>query len=142
MILVDANLLIYAQVSSFSQHQVARNWLDDRLNSAAPVGLAWITLVAFLRIATNPRVFDRPLPSVDAWRQVQAWLACDQVWTPGPTDRHAELLGHFLVLPGVHGSLVADAYLAALAMEHGLTLCSTDGDFARFPGLRWINPIP
>jgi len=141
VILVDANLLIYAQVSSFSQHQVARDWLDDQLNGAPPVGLAWITLVAFLRIVTNPRISDRPLPPADAWRQVQAWLACEPVWTPGPTERHREILGEFLELPGVHGNLVPDAHLAALAVEHGLTLCSTDGDFARFPGLRWINPI-
>jgi len=141
VILVDANLLIYAQISSFSQHQVARVWFDEQLNGTPPVGLARITLVAFLRIVTNPRVSDQPLPPAAAWRQVQAWLGCEPVWTPGPTERHREILGKFLELPGVHGNLVPDAHLAALAVEHGLTLCSTDGDFARFPGLRWINPI-
>jgi toxin-antitoxin system PIN domain toxin len=141
VILVDANLLIYAQVSAFSQHPLARDWLDRQLNGVAPVGLAWITLIAFLRIVTNPRVFDRPLSPGDAWRQIIAWLACEQVWSPGPTERHQEILGEFLELPGVYGNLVPDAHLAALAVEHGLTLYSTDGDFARFPGLRWINPI-
>src|SRR5439155_25935951 len=92
-------------------------------------------LSLFLRIVTNPRVSDRSLPPADAWRQVQPWLACEPVWTPGPTERHREILGKFLELPpGVHGNLVSDAHLAALAVEHGLTLCSTDGDFARFPG--------
>ena len=71
----------------------------------------------------------------------RAWLACEPVWTPTPTDRHPELLGGFLTLPGVHGNLVPDAPLAALAIEHGLTLCSSDGDFGRFPGLRWLNPL-
>jgi len=141
VILVDANLLIYAQVSGFSQHQPARDWLDRQLNGAAPIGMAWITLIAFLRIVTNPRVFDRPLSTADAWRQIIAWLAREQVWSPGPTERHQEILGELLKLPGVHGNLVPDAHLAALAIEHGLTLYSTDGDFARFPGLRWINPI-
>jgi toxin-antitoxin system PIN domain toxin len=141
VILIDANLLIYAKMTLFLQHEAARNWLDDRLNGAAPVGVAWISLVAFLRIATNPRVFDHPLAVADAWRQVQDWLRCEPVWTPGPTERHQEIIGEFLELPGVHGNLVPDAQLAALAVEHGLTLCSTDGDFARFPGLRWLNPL-
>ena len=141
MILVDANLLIYAHVSSFTQHDGARDWLDAQLSGPASVGLPWASVTAFLRIVTNPRIFERPEPMEDAWRQVQAWLACDSAWTPLPTERHAELLGPFLALPGVHANLVPDAHLAALAVEHGLTLCSTDGNFARFPGLRWVNPL-
>jgi hypothetical protein len=90
---------------------------------------------------TNSRVFEHPESIVDAWSQVRAWLACESVWTPEPTQRHAELVGEILKLPGVHGNLVPDAHLAALAMEHGLTLCSTDGDFARLRALRWLNPI-
>lgn len=141
MILVDANILIYAHVNSFPQHRDARDWLDTQLNSAAPVGLAWISVVAFLRITTNPRLFDRPHTAADAWRQVEDWLAREQVWMPNPTERHREVLSQFVQLPGLHGNLITDAHLAALAVEHGLTLCSTDGDFARFPGLRWINPL-
>ena len=72
---------------------------------------------------------------------MRAWLASESAWVPQPTERHGDLLGEFLALPGVHGNLVPDAHLAALAVEHGLTLCSTDGDFARFQGLRWLNPI-
>jgi predicted nucleic acid-binding protein len=78
---------------------------------------------------------------VDAWKQVRAWLACEQAWIPHSTDRHADLLSELLALPGVNANLVPDAHLAALALEHGLTLCSTDGDFARFPALRWWNPL-
>jgi toxin-antitoxin system PIN domain toxin len=141
VILVDANILIYAHVNSFAQHNLARDWLDQQLNAPSPVGLPWPSLLAFLRLVTNPRVFERPEPISDAWQQVRAWLAAGPVWIPQPTERHADLLGEFLALAGVHSNLVPDADLAALAVEHGLTLCSTDGDFARFQGLRWLNPI-
>jgi uncharacterized protein len=141
LILVDANILIYAHVDSFAQHDAARFWLDRQLNGVPRVGLPWPSLVAFLRLVTNPRVFEHPEPIADAWTQVLAWLACETAWVPQPTERHTELLGVFLALPGVHGNLVPDAHLAALALEHGLTLCSTDGDFARFPGLAWRNPL-
>jgi toxin-antitoxin system PIN domain toxin len=141
VILVDANLLVYARASSLAQHERARDWLDQQLNGAGPLGLPWSSLVAFLRLVTNPRVFERPEPIAEAWRQVLAWLDCETVWIPQPAERHAELLGQLLALPGVHANLVPDAHLAALAMEHGLTLCSTDGDFARFPRLRWMNPL-
>ena len=92
MILVDANILIYSHVESFAQHQAARDWLDQRLNGSARVGLPWVSLIAFLRIATNPRVFERPEPMAEAWKQVRAWLACEPAWIPQPTERHAELL--------------------------------------------------
>jgi len=78
---------------------------------------------------------------VEAWNHVLDWLAAPAAWVPVPTERHAEILGGLLAQPGVHGNLVTDAHLAALAIEHGLTLCSTDGDFARFSGLRWLNPL-
>src|SRR5271154_6669618 len=135
MILLDTNLLIYAHVSSFARHQAAGVWFEERLNGPAPVGLPWASLLAFLRLVTNPRVFEYPEPMAEAWRQVLAWLACESAWIPQPTERHVEVLGDFLALAGVHANLVPDAHLAALAVEHGLTLCSTDGDFARFPGL-------
>ena len=141
MILVDANLLVYAHVRSFSQHERAREWLDDRLNGAAPVGLPWPSLLAFLRLTTNARIFEHPEPVADAWRQVDAWLESERAWIPLRTERHREILGELLPEPGVQANLVPDAHLAALAIEHGLILCSTDGDFARFPGLRWENPL-
>ena len=141
MILVDANLLIYAHVDSFAQHAQARTWLDDRLNGSAPVGLPWPSLLGFLRVTTNPRIFERPAPMSQAWRQVMAWLVCERAWIPPPTERHGEILGALLDALGVQANLVPDAHLAALALEHGLILCSTDGDFARFSGLRWENPL-
>jgi toxin-antitoxin system PIN domain toxin len=141
VILVDANLLVYAHVAGFEQHERARVWLDEQLNGSALVGLPWPSLFAFLRLVTNPRVFDRPEPTDRAWAQVQAWLGCENAWIPHPGDRHAALLGELLRIPGIHANLIPDAHLAVLAIEHGLTVCSTDSDFARFPQVRWTNPL-
>jgi uncharacterized protein len=141
VILVDANILIYATNAEADQHAESHKWLDGKIGGTAPVGLPWPSLLAFLRIATNPRAFRRPLTMAAAWDQVSTWLSAEPVWTPEPTERHAAVLGQLLGLPGVYGNLVTDAHLAALAIEHGLTLCSTDGDFARFPKLTWLNPL-
>ena len=141
MILVDANLLIYAHVNTFAQHERARKWLDARLNGVAPVGLPWASILAFLRLTTNARVFEQPESMSEAWRQARSWLESERVWIPQPTERHREVLGELLAAQGVLANLVPDAHLAALAIEHGLILCSTDGDFARFAGLRWENPL-
>ena len=141
MILLDANLLVYAHVARFTQHEIARSWLDERLNGSLPVGFAWSTLTAFLRLVTNPRIFERPEPMSRAWQQMEAWLDSPMAWIPQPTAQHREVLGRLLVSPGAHANLVPDAHLAALAIEHGLVLCSSDSDFARFPGLRWDNPL-
>jgi uncharacterized protein len=133
-------LLIYASVDSMRQHDASRRWLEERLNETAKVGLPWHTLVAFLRIVTNQRLF-RPAPSIgEALETVQTWLAQPCTWIPLPTNRHADILSRLLE-DGAHADLVPDAHLAALAIEHGLTVCSTDGDFARFHGVRWENPL-
>jgi hypothetical protein len=141
VILVDANLLVYARAPSMPQHEPARAWLDQRLNGAAPVGIPWPSLLAFVRLMTNPRVFQRPETPASAWNQVEEWLDCPPVWIPEPTERHREVLGRLLQGQGVRANLVPDAHLAALAIEHGLTLCSTDGDFGRFAGLKWEDPL-
>lgn len=141
MILVDANLLLYAVVRDYPQHGAARDWLDERLNGHARVGLPWPSLLAFVRITTNPRLFSDPLSMEEAWRRVDRWLALDNVWIPGATERHRAILDGFFRGSIASSKLVMDAHLAALAIEHGLVLCSTDGDFARFDGLRWENPL-
>jgi hypothetical protein len=141
VILVDVNLLIYATSERMPQYRAANAWLKEQLNGSAQVGLPWSSLLGYLRIVTNPRAFSGSLRMHDAWEQIRSWLNCDLVWIPRPTDRHADILAGLVTLPDVHGELVPDAHLAALAIEHGLTLCSTDGDFARFPGLRWTNPL-
>jgi toxin-antitoxin system PIN domain toxin len=141
LILVDANLLIYAHVSSMPEHRAARAWLDARLNGTARVGLPWPSLLAFVRVVTNPRLFPRVVPLKNAWRQVEDWLDVPTAWIPLPDERHREILGAMLLAAPGGAGLVPDAHLAALALEHGLLLCTTDGDFARFPGLRWENPL-
>jgi len=141
VILVDANLLIYAYVPELPQHEAARAWLEEQLSTAPRVGLPWPSLLAFVRLVTNPRVFERPASIAEAWARVEEWLKLPSVWVPLPTDRHTEVLGELMRKAVDRAQLVPDAHLAALAIEHGLVLCSTDGDFARFPGLRWQNPL-
>ncbi|MGH7415158.1 MAG: TA system VapC family ribonuclease toxin [Candidatus Rokuibacteriota bacterium] len=116
-------------------------WLDAQLSGASRVGLPWPSLLGFLRLTTNPRVFQRPESMAEAWAQVAAWLDAEVAWIPQPTERHGAVLESLLRAPGMQANLVPDAHLAALAIEHGLTLYSTDGDFTRFPALRWQNPL-
>jgi uncharacterized protein len=140
VILLDANLLVYAHDEDAPHHKAARDWLDDRLSERVKVGLPWQSLLAFVRIVTNPRIVNRPAPTTDAWAQVEEWLKARPTWIPNPTDRHREIMA--ALMPSVtRADLVSDAHLAALAIEHGLLLTSTDRDFARFPGLRWENPL-
>jgi toxin-antitoxin system PIN domain toxin len=141
VILVDANLLLYAANTAAPEHPASRAWLDARLSSPARVGLPWPSLLAFVRLATNPLVVRQPVTMTQAWSQVGDWLACEPAWVPLPTDRHVAVVGALLQQPWMTSRLVPDAHLAALAIEHGLTLCSTDGDFARFPGVAWENPL-
>jgi toxin-antitoxin system PIN domain toxin len=141
VILVDSNLLIYAHLSRFPQHEAARKWLDGQLNGSTAVGLPWESLLAFVRLVSNPRVFERPLPVATAWDQAKSWLGFPNVWSPLPTENHRALLDGLLGKAATRANHVPDAHLAALALGHGLTLCSTDGDFARFPGLRYLNPL-
>ena len=141
MRLVDANILVYARVASMAQHARAKEWLDERLNGPEPLGLPWPTLLGFLRLVCNPRIFERPEPMSSAWGQVKEWLGCRASWIPAPTERHRDILERLLLRSVQRSDLVPDAHLAALAVEHGLILCSTDGDFARFADLRWENPL-
>jgi toxin-antitoxin system PIN domain toxin len=141
VILVDANILIYATDLRSERHEQARGWLDSQLSGETRVALPWESLLAYIRIVTNPRVFDRPQSLAAAWRHVEDWLDCECVWTPAAGAGHRSILAGLVGALGGGANLIPDAHLAALAMEHGLTLCSTDGDFARFKGLRWTNPL-
>lgn len=141
MTLVDANLLLYAYDASSRFHEGARSWLEERLSGTEPVGLAWITLLAFLRIATNPRALARPLLTERAVAIVSSWLALPCVVRPEPGERHWEILSGLMSSAQARGPLVMDAHLAALALEHGAVLATTDRDFARFEGLRTVNPL-
>ena len=141
MILLDANLLLYAYFNEFPLHHAASGWLEAGLNGVTRVGFPLPTCLAFVRIASNPRVFARAASVAQAWQQIERWLAAEPAWIPLPGERHAEILGALLRKEANRSDLVPDAHLAALALEHGLTLCSTDRDFARFAALRWENPL-
>lgn len=142
MFLVDANLLVYAVNSSSPYHARARDWLDDTLSGhPQSAGLSWPSLLAFLRVVTNPRVFAAPAELTVAWQQVEEWLARPAAWIPQPTGRHRYVLGDILATAGPAANGIPDAHLAALALEHGLTVASADSDFASFAGVRWHNPI-
>ncbi|MFP4427417.1 MAG: TA system VapC family ribonuclease toxin [Spirochaetaceae bacterium] len=141
MRLIDANLLIYAYAESLPHHPRTKEWLESVLNGVARVGIPWESSLAFVRIVTNPRVFERPAPISDAWGQVKSWLDAPTVWVPSATEKHAEVLDQLLAGGGLGPNHIPDAYLAAIAIEHGLVLCSTNRDFARFPGIKIENPL-
>lgn len=132
MIAVDANVLVYAHARSFGQHDAAHAWLEEQLATASRVGLPWTSLLAFVRLVSNPRLFSEPEPVADAWEQVETWLDADAVWIPMPTTRHREVLRTCLAAPGLRANDVPDADLAALSLEHGLALATSDSGFARF----------
>ena len=141
MILLDANLLLYAYDVSSPLHERARAWLEETLGSEEEVGIALISLLAFLRIGTSPTVFARPLTLEQATGVVTGWLERPNVGMVQPTRRHMEMLGEVARSGKARGVLLMDAHLAALAIEHGATLCTSDRDFARFRGLRLEDPI-
>lgn len=141
MILIDANLLLYAYNSSSVQHRASRAWLETMFSGTELVRFAWVTLWAFLRISTNPRVFEQPLSIADAEAAIASWLACPVAGILDPGERHWDILRRLLHDGQAIGPLVMDAVLAALAIEHGANLCTTDRDFSRFPGLDWTNPL-
>lgn len=139
--LLDANLLLYAIDERFPRHELVEEWLTAQLNGSRRVGFPWQSIAAFLRISTNPRAFTDPLGSEAAWARVEEWLAAPVAWIPVPGPRHASLFGGLLVRHEVTAGLVPDAQLAALALEHGLTVYSADTDFARFTEISWVNPL-
>ena len=141
MILVDANILLYAEDQLSPRHAAARSWWDAQLSKSSPLCLSWIVLGAFIRIGTNPRVFEHPMSLDQAVSRVQSWL--DQPCTRiiHPTERHWIVFQKMLFDGQAVANLVTDAHLAALAVEHGCELVSTDSDFSRFRGIRWSNPL-
>lgn len=141
MILVDANILLYAEDSLNPRHQQARSWWDEQLSGTETVCLSWVVLSAFIRIGTNTRVFEYPLSLSQALARVQSWLEQPCTRVVQPTERHWSIFQQMLTSSQAVGNLVTDAHLAALAVEHGCELISTDSDFARFPKLKWKNPL-
>ncbi len=141
MILIDANLLLYAYHPASAQHHASRTWLERTLSDAPLVRIAWLTVWAFLRISTNQRVFERPLSGSEAESIVSGWLDLPTVDILEPGERYWGLFHRLMRESQAVGPLVMDAALAALAIEHGATLHTTDRDFSRFPSLKWIDPL-
>ena len=141
MILVDANILLYAEDELSPRHVAACAWWDAQLSGRSPVSLCWTVLNAFIRIGTNPRVFDHPLSLDQAISRVQSWIDQPPVRIVSPTQRHWEIFQKMLREGQAVANLVTDAHLATLAVEHGCELISTDSDFSRFPDLQWRNPL-
>jgi uncharacterized protein len=141
-LLIDVNLLLYAKITNYPQHVATHAWLEAQFKGGGKIGLPWLSLLGFIRIVTNPHLFDNnPLSVTEAWAQVEQWLSSPNVYIPQPTERHPEILSHLLCVTEAKGNLVSDAHLAALAIEHDLLLCSADNDFAKFPNLNWLNPL-
>lgn len=141
MILVDANILLYAEDQTSPRHEKARMWWDAQLSGDKPVCLCWTVLSAFIRIGTNPRVFEQPLSLDQAVARVQSWMEQPCTRLVNPTEHHWTVFQKMLLKGQASANLVTDAHLAALAVEHGCELISTDADFSRFPGIKWRNPL-
>ena len=141
MRIVDANILIYAYDSGTPNHQVCRKWLDARLNGHRKVGMPWSSLLAFARIVANPRIYTEPVTVSEAWDQVTDWLSLEPVFIPQPAPDHQHILGHIIKSSSITANDLPDTHLAALAIEHGLILCSTDSDFAKYRDIEWENPL-
>ena len=141
MILPDLNILLYAYNSDAPQHAAARRWWERTLQQQATVGLPWVILLGFIRLMTSRRMFPIPMHVPECLDCVRAWLARPHVQILTPGERHGEILFGFLTHLGSAGNLTTDAHLAALAVEHHAELASADIEFARFPGLRWFNPL-
>lgn len=139
--LVDANILLYAIDEASPFHDRASGWLTDRLNGARRVGFPWQSLVAFVRISTHQGASAQPLTPEQAAGFVTDWLEPEVSWIPQEGPGHARILADLITRYQLRGNIVSDAHLAALAIEHGLEVCSNDSDFARFSELRWINPV-
>jgi uncharacterized protein len=139
--LVDANLLLYAVDAESPHNEAAATWLTDALNGDRRMAFPWQTIGAFCRIATHPRVAANPLTAKQAWEYVKQWLAASPAWIPPESQHTAAILGRLMCTVQVTGNLIPDAQLAALAIEHGLTVYSADTDFARFPDVSWHNPL-
>ena len=139
--LIDANILLYSIDEDSPFHVAARDWMVAALNGAQRVGIPWISMWAFLRISTNPRALDQPLTPAEAWEHIGAWLDAPATWIPEPGRGHRAILGSLLLQHDVRATLITDAVLAAISIEHGLTIISADSDFARFRQVPWINPV-
>lgn len=141
MKILDVNVLIYAHNAEADSHERARAWFEDVMSGSETVGFPWLSILGFVRLTTRSAIMSPPLSLSDALERVDEWLAQPCATVVHPTRRHPTVLRELLTAVGVGGNRVSDAHLAALAVEHGATLCSRDQDFRRFPGLTWLDPV-
>ena len=141
MILIDANLLIYAIDSDSPGHRVARRWFEQTLSGTELLGLPWVVILAFIRITTRAGIMRRPLSPSAALAYVQSWFEQPCVEPLAPGEGHWPILRNLLEATGSAGNLTTDAHIAALALERGARVYSSDQDFARFPGVMHVNPL-
>jgi hypothetical protein len=141
MILPDVNVLVYAYDESSKDHARAKGWWEDQLNGSQMIGLSWVVLLGFIRLLTNPRIHRNPYTPPEILAVVESWLEQPHVKIIHPSEQHFALLAGLIKQVGTAGNLTTDAHLAALAIERGLILQTTDADFARFAGLKWKNPL-
>ena len=141
MILVDANLLIYAIDADSPHHRASRSWFERALSGTTWVGVPYIAALAFLRLTTRPGIMRRPLSSEQALAYVDSWLQQPYVAMVGPGEEHWPILRGLLLSSGMAGNLTSDAHVAALALEQGATVYSADNDFKRFAGIKHVNPL-
>ena len=141
MIVLDANILLYAYNTNTPRHEAAKRWLEHAFETEEWIGFPWLTLWAFIRIASNVKAFQESLSAAEALAIVRSWIRLPGVSVLEPGSRHLDLLSQIVAAGEASGALITDAALAAITIEHGATLISTDRDFARFPQLHWINPL-
>lgn len=141
MILPDVNLLVYAYDATSKDHPKAKQWWEDQLNGSQMIGLSWVGVLGCIRLLTNPRIFKNPYSPPEILDIVGVWLGQPHVKIVHPADQHFNRLADLIRQVGTAGNLTTDAHLAALAIERGLILQTTDADFARFSGLKWNNPL-
>ena len=141
MILTDANILIYAYNELASEHRSARTWLRTSLAGPEPIAFSWLAIMAFVRVATNKKIFSKPYSTNESFDVVENWLSAPGSLILTPGGEHLKIVKRLANESGVYGAMLTDAHIAALAIEHGITLATTDSDFSQFNGLKWINPL-
>ncbi len=141
MVILDANILIYTHHSDTKQHKVVSAWFESQMTSAETLGLTWAALWAFMRVSTNSKLWERPPTPEEAFDRVAEWLQISSAVLIGPGQRHLSIMRSLALQSGAKGPMLSDVALAAIAIEHAAILASTDRDFRRFSGLRWVNPL-
>src|SRR5258707_1512743 len=139
--MVDTNILVYAAIHSSARHPRAKDWLNAQFASPARVGLPWHSLLGYVRLVSNRNTYPVGPSASDAWSVVRKWRHAPNVWIPQPTEQHGDVIDALFASTNITSNAVMDVHLAALAIEHGLTLCSADNGFARYRDLRWLNPL-